>query len=241
LSKTDFIPTLQNRPAASGADGVGRDSAPKGQKENEPQASARVGSIQDIAEGLRFIRDNRTIFILISMVGMTSLFGISYMILMPIFANDILKVGVKGLGVLMSAAGIGALIAALALAKMGDFKHKGRFLIFTALVFSLSLIVFSYSKNYLFSLATLVLLGWAGVSTTVVINTLLQQLAPDAVRGRVMSAFMFTFAGVMPFGNLLAGGLAHFWGVRIAVMLGGVVCALFFLRINLRYPQIRNI
>jgi len=200
-----------------------------------------AGFIKDLFEGLVFIKDNKTVLALMGMVGISSLFGISYLILMPVVADNILKVGIKGLGVLMSSAGLGALLAALALAKMGDFRFKGRFLMLANFVFCASLILFSLSKIYLFSIIILVLLGWSSVSATALINTLLQQLSPDPVRGRVMSAYMFTFAGIMPFGNLLAGSLAASLGVSAAIMMAGIICAVFFILINLVYPKIRNI
>jgi len=69
----------------------------------------------------------------------------------------------------------------------------------------------------------------------------LQTLVPDEFRGRAMSAFMLTFAGFMPFGNLLAGTLAHIWGVSITVLISGIICTVFFIIINILYPDIRNI
>ena len=197
--------------------------------------------VADLIAGLRLIKDNRVILILITMVGITSLFGISYVILMPIFANDILKVGVKGLGMLMSAAGIGALIAGLLLARLGDFKYKGKLLILSSLIFSFSLVLFSLSKVYLFSLFTLIFIGWGSVIAIALINTILQTMVNDEFRGRVMSVFMFTFAGIFPFGNLLAGVLSHFFGVSTTVMLCGIVLSAFFIIINILYPDIRNI
>lgn len=197
--------------------------------------------IKDLKDGLRFIKGNRVILILISMVGITSLFGIPYVILMPIFANDVLNVGVKGLGVLMSSAGFGALIAALILARLGDFRYKGKLLVSSAIIFSFSLVFFSLSRVYLFSIITLVIIGGASVTAIGIINTLLQVLVPDEFRGRAMSAFMLTFAGFMPFGNLLAGCLAHMWGVSLTVMIGGIICGAFFIAINMLYPDIRNI
>jgi hypothetical protein len=77
--------------------------------------------LEELSEGIKFIKKDPNIGILILMVGITSLFGLSYVILMPVFANDVLGVGAKGLGLLMSAAGIGALMAALILARLGDF------------------------------------------------------------------------------------------------------------------------
>ena len=160
---------------------------------------------------------------------------------MPIFANDVLRVGVKGLGALMSSAGLGALIAALLLARLGDFEHKGRLLIVSSFVFSLALILFALSKVYALSLAALACVGWASVTAVSLINTLLQQLVPDGFRGRVMSLFMLTFAGVVPFGNLFAGMVAHVWGVSLTVAASGFICAAFFTVIYSVYPDIQGL
>ncbi len=197
--------------------------------------------LDDLVDGLRFIKNNRPIFILIMMVGMVSLFGISYIILMPIFADRVLNVGVKGLGVLMAASGVGASFAALMLARLDDFKYKGRLIISSAMVFSVSLVLFALSKSFLFSIITLVLIGASGVCALALINTLLQTKVSDEYRGRVMSGFMFTFAGIMPFGHLIIGSLAHAMGVSMAVMISGVICTVFFITINALYPQIRRL
>ena len=208
---------------------------------NGSKRDTKTNVAEDLTEGLRFIKNHRVILILIAMVGITSLFGFSYVILMPIFANDILKVGVKGLGMLMSAAGFGALVAALVLARLGDFKYKGKLLIISSITFSISLVLFSLSKIYLFSIFILILTGWASVTATSLVNTLLQTVVPDAFRGRVMSAFMFTFAGVMPFGNLIAGALSQVLGVSLTVLIGGIICSAFFIIMNLLYPDIINL
>jgi MFS family permease len=196
---------------------------------------------KDLKEGLNFVRNNRLVLVLVSMVGFVSLFGVSYVILMPIFANEVLKVGVKGMAMLMSCSGLGALLGALLLARLGNFKHKGKFLISSCLVFSLALVLFSLSKVYLLSLIALVFIGGASVSSMALINTLLQTKVPDEFRGRVMGVFMLTFAGIMPFGNLIAGGIAQGLGVSFAVLSGGIICTLFFGIIGLVFPQIRDI
>jgi MFS family permease len=197
--------------------------------------------LKDLKEGLIFVRDNPMILSLICIVGVVSLFGIAYVILMPVFANDILHVGVNGLAMLMSASGLGALIGALILARLGDFKRKGAFLITSAFIFSVSLIFFGISKIYILSLAALVFVGYSSVASVALVNTILQTNVPDRFRGRVMSVFMITFAGIMPFGNLLAGSLAQAFGGAVAVMTGGVICTLLFVIINIMYPKIREI
>ncbi len=208
---------------------------------NGPRTTKNNTVVRDLIEGLRVIKNNRLILILVTMVGVSSLFGVSYVILMPIFAEYILKVGARGLGVLMSSSGFGALIAALVLAGLGDFKYKGKLLILSSLVFSLALILFSLSRVYLLSITALMLIGWGSVTAIAIINTLLQTIVGDEFRGRVMSVFMFTFAGFMPFGNLIAGTLSQGLGVSFTVMASGIVCTIFFIMINILYPDIRKL
>lgn len=195
----------------------------------------------DLIEGVVFIKNNRLLLLLIMIVGVMSLFGVSYVILMPIFANQVLNVGVRGLGVLMSGVGFGALIGALMLARLGDFQHKGKFLVGSIFIFSFSLVVFSLSRNYIFSIIVLSLLGGSSVTAMALINTLLQTRVNDELRGRVMSMFMLTFAGIMPFGNLIAGSLSQIIGVSSAVLVSGIVCTAMFAMINFFYPDIKKI
>jgi MFS family permease len=209
--------------------------------ESIPRQDKETPPLKDLLEGLRHIKNSRLILALIMMVGVSSLFGISYAILMPIFADHILHVGVKGLAMLMSSTGVGAVIAALILARLGDFRYKGKLLLFSSLGFSLALILFGLSRTYLFSLGILVMIGGTSVLAMALINTLLQTNTADALRGRVMSGFMFTFAGMMPFGNLIAGSLSQSFGVSFTVILSGVVCTLFFLAVNMLFPQIRDL
>jgi len=197
--------------------------------------------LRDMKEGLIFIRDNYIIRTLILMVGITSLFGIPYVILMPAFARDVFGMGAQGLGMLMACSGLGALAAALTLARLGDFSHKGRMLFISSIVFSLSLLAFSLIKVFVLSLVSLVFVGFASVCAFSVINTLLQTLVPDRFRGRIMSAFMFTFAGILPFGNLISGSLASAWGVRLAVLFNSIACLVLFSAILLIHPDIKEL
>lgn len=198
-------------------------------------------TVKDLKDGLGIIKNDRLIIALISMIGVVSLFGVSYVMLMPIFAQDILHVGVKGLGMLVSFSGLGALIAALILAGTGDFKYKGKILILSSIIFSVSLVVFSLSKIYMLSLITLVFIGASSVTAMTLINTILQTIVKDEFRGRVMSVFMLTFAGIMPFGNLIAGSLSHAIGVSLTIMICGIICTAFFIIINVLYPEIIRI
>lgn len=195
----------------------------------------------DIREGFVFIRNNRFILVLISIVAIASLFGVSYIILMPLVADGVLHVGIRGLGMLMSASGIGALIGALVLARLGDFRQKGRFLVVSVFIFSSSLFIFSFSRSFLLSLFLLVFIGGSSIAVMALVNTILQTKVEDKFRGRVMGLFMLTFAGIMPFGNLISGALSQLWGVSFALMLNGLICTVSFAVINILLPDIRRL
>jgi len=198
-------------------------------------------AFKDIQEGLIFISRHRLILALVSVVAAISLFGISYIILMPVFASHVLGVGVKGLGVLMSSTGIGALFGALGLARLGNFRSKGRLLIWSVFLFSVSLMVFSLSKDYFLSILALIFVGCCSVIPIALVNTLLQVSVPDEFRGRVMSLFMITFAGIVPFGNLIAGTLAQSWGVSAALFFCGAACLVLFSLINFLFPGLKRL
>jgi MFS family permease len=198
-------------------------------------------AFKDLKEGLVFISRNRSILGLLSLVSVMSLFGISYIMLMPVFAGNVLHVGVRGLGVLMSSIGVGALIGSLILARLGDFKYKGKLLTWSVFLFSFLLINFSLSKSYIWSIVSLILLGSISLPATAVINTLLQVNVPDEFRGRIMGLFMITFAGIMPFGSLISGSLAQAIGIQAALFLCGLVCLMLFTLINLFLPGLRDL
>jgi MFS family permease len=160
---------------------------------------------------------------------------------MPVFAAEVLEIGARGFGVLMSATGAGALAGALFLARLGDAKHKGKIMVYAAFLFSASLIAFALCRVFFFSVVTLALVGGASVVAVALVNTILQTRVADAYRGRVMSVFMLTFAGMLPFGYLIAGSMAHAFGVSAAVLCGGAACLIFFSAVNLAYPQLRRV
>jgi len=207
----------------------------------QPSKSDKTFLLHDIIDGLRFMKHNRVIVVLISIVGIMSFFGLSYVILMPVFAERVLHTDVSGFAALMSAAGFGALAAALMLARLGDFRRKGKLLIASCGIVSIALIVFALSKTFVLSLGCLVLVGWGSVMSVSIINTLLQTIVPDQYRGRVMSGFMITFAGVLPFGNLASGALAHTCGVSSAIVLSAVTCGISIMIVSWLFPQVRNL
>jgi predicted MFS family arabinose efflux permease len=171
--------------------------------------------------------------------AVTSLFGAPYISMSPVFARDVLHLGETGLALLMGMAGAGALFGALFLAYLGDFRHKGWFVLGGDLGFSLCLIGFSLSTRVVVSIIFLFALGFAVVCSVAVTNTLLQKLVTDEMRGRVMSMFMLSFIGAMPIGNLIAGWASHRFGAPHTLAVGGLIIAVFVIVVAFRSPRLR--
>lgn len=177
-----------------------------------------------IIEGFRYVRQTRPVRTLLLMLGLVSLVGMPYAVLMPIFADRILHGGPRGLGLLLSAVGSGALAGALALAMKKSLHGLGHWVAFSALGFGVSLILFSLSRSFWLSAALLLPVGFFVMVEMASSNTLIQSLVPDALRGRVMAVYSMMFMGMAPFGSLLAGNLAHYLGAPTTVAIGGIVC-----------------
>jgi MFS family permease len=217
----------------------------------EPTSKSKSGSerslrdrsafISDLAEGFRYVRHRPRVSMLLAISALTSLFGAPYLSMTPVFARDIFHLGETGLALLMGTAGAGALFGALFLAYLGDFRHKGWFVLGGDLGFAICLICFSLSRVLVFSLIFLFALGFAIVCAVAVTNTLLQKLVTDEMRGRVMSMFMLSFIGAMPIGNLIAGSAAHRFGVPHTLATGGVIIAVFVSILTLRRPDLRDL
>lgn len=191
----------------------------------------------DLKSGLKFIKDNPVYFHLITIVVAISLFGFSYIILMPVFAKAILGLDAKGYGLLMSASGIGSVLGGLMLASLKKPNLQGRILFLSLYTYCFSLIIFSFSKSFIFTILILILLGFSILTSMAIINSFIQVNVPDEYRGRLMSIYMLTFAGTIPFGSLLAGSLSHSIGVSFTLFLFGIVCFILFLILS---RKIRN-
>ena len=195
----------------------------------------------DLIEGFRYVRKRPRVFMLLSISAVTSLFGAPYFALVPYFARNIFHLGETGLATMMGTAGAGAFFGALFLVLLGNFRYKGWFVLGGAFFFSLALVGFSLSTDYLLSLLFLFFMGFAIVCSVAVINTLLQQLVTDEMRGRVMSMFILSFMGAMPVGNLLAGAAAHRYGAPHTLAAGGFVIALFVAYVAVSNERLRGL
>jgi MFS family permease len=182
------------------------------------------GFIRDFTEGIQFMKSKPEIYRIILLIAVFSLIGIPYITFLPVFAVEVFRTGPKGLGFLVSAAGTGALTAALSLAFKGDIKEKNRFMSISALCFSFSLFAFSLSKNFYLSLVILIFIGWGIVSFLATVNSFIQLSVPDNLRGRAMSVYALVFLGTAPLGNSLLGVLANSFGTTRAVSISAIFC-----------------
>jgi MFS family permease len=178
--------------------------------------------ITHIAEGFRFAMRTKPVRALLLLVGLISLVAMPYTVLMPIFADQILHGGVRGLGILMGATGIGALTGALVLASRKGVRGLGRIAAFSAGGFGVSLVIFSLSKNFYFSVAMLVPVGFTMMTQMACANTLIQSMVPDRLRGRMMSLYSMMFIGMAPLGALFGGAIANWISAPWAVTIGGI-------------------
>lgn len=178
----------------------------------------------NITEGFKYCVRTRPIRDLLLLVAMASVFGMSYAVLMPIFADQILRGGARGLGLLMGASGVGALMGAVCLATRQRVQGLERWIAIAAGGFGASLVAFAFSRSFWLSAAILVPAGFCMIVQTASSNTLIQSIVPDRLRGRVMSVYSMMFMGMAPFGALVAGALADRVGVAATVIAGGLVC-----------------
>jgi predicted MFS family arabinose efflux permease len=186
---------------------------------------ASGGAIAQSLEGFRYVWHHvrvRTIFALFAIVGV---FGWSYSVLMPAFAHDILHLEEQGYGLLLGASGVGALIGALTTATFGT-NASPRTLAFGGVwLFCAMLLIFAFNRSLTIALFCLAGAGFGMMLFFSTSNTTVQTIVPDEMRGRVMGIWSLIFGGMIPFGSLEAGAVAHYFGTPATLAVGAVVCA----------------
>jgi len=202
----------------------------------------RAGStMAEIRAGLRAVASDRRVLGVMCLLGAVSLFGMSFVTLIPAWAVDVLKGDARTNGFLQSARGIGALAAALGIASLSPRRSRGAVMMIASFILPVLLVLFSFTRSLPLSLAVLCAVGAANIVANNLANSLVQTLTPDPLRGRVMGVYMLTFFGFMPIGALIAGGAATAVGVPVTVMLGAagtLVCAAV---LALAIPSLRRL
>jgi MFS family permease len=199
-----------------------------------------VSRLESILEGFRFVWHTGPIRALLLLLGLVSVTGMPYAVLMPIFADRILHSDARGLGLLMGSTGVGALAATMVMASRREVHGLGRWIMYASMGFGTSLILFSFSRSFPLSLLLLLPVGFSMLIQMASSNTLIQTMVPDALRGRIMAVYSMMFMGMAPFGALMAGAIAHRLGAPITVALGGSVCMVGSLVFRSKWPALRG-
>jgi MFS family permease len=205
---------------------------------------ARGSAAHDILEGLRFIRQNSLIAFLIAMTFFNSFFGLAYITLMPVLAVDILHVGARGQGLLMGMGGAGALLTTLWLSARSDIGSKGWLIIGGGVMSGLSVAAFGLTSafvgSFALALAIMFVMGICNTTYATSIQSSLQMLIPDHMRGRVMGFYGMTH-NLTPVGGMLASALASLITVPFAIAVGGLAVAAFAVGPAMTNRTVRNL
>jgi MFS family permease len=217
------------------------------------RASAHTSPLEHIAEGFRFVSNAAPIRALLVLLGLVSVTGMPYVVLMPIFADKILHrggqelaswigshdLGAVRLGILMGAAGVGALLGALTLAMRSGVKGLGTWVSVCCAGFGVSLILFAFSTSFWLSVLLLLPVGYFIMLQMASSNTLIQAMVPDALRGRTMAVYSMMFMGLAPVGALLGGALSDRLGAPWTVAIGGLASVLGAWWFSQQLPKVR--
>jgi MFS family permease len=202
-----------------------------------------VGSpiLNELREGMNYVFGFAPIKNILLLLSVVSLTGMSYQVLMPVFASKVLQGGSETYGFLMGAAGLGALAGALHLASRKTVLRLGRLISMATLSAGTGLILLSFTKIYVPALLLMMVIGTGMMLQSAASNTILQTITDDNKRGRVMSFYTMAVMGTAPFGSLLSGTLARVIGTPATVLIFGIctiTAALFF---QMRLPEMRRI
>jgi MFS family permease len=209
--------------------------------------------LEHMVEGFQFVNQTAPIRALLLLLGLVSVTGMPYVVLMPIFADRILHrggqelasligshdLGAVRLGILMGAAGVGALLGALTLAIRSGLKGLGTWVSVCCAGFGISLILFAFSTSFWLSVALLLPVGYFIMLQMASSNTLIQAMVPDALRGRTMAVYSMMFMGMAPIGSLLSGAMSDRLGASWAVAIGGIVSVFGAWWFSVQLPKVR--
>jgi MFS family permease len=196
--------------------------------------------LKELKEGISYTFGFPPIKSVILLLGLISVMGMPYAVLMPVFAKEILHGGSHTFGFLMAASGLGALTGAIYLASKKSVLGLERIIPLSAGVFGIGLIAFSLSRFFPLSLSLMVITGLGMMLQLASSNTILQTIVDDDKRGRVMSFYTMAFIGTAPFGSLMAGALANILGAPNTLIIGGVLCVLGALIFANKLPALKK-
>jgi MFS family permease len=206
-----------------------------------PQTSEKArgsSAMANLKQGFAYVWSTPAVLALMTLAYVPRIFAVPYQTLMPVFQKDVLRVGPEGLGLLMAAPGVGAVLSVLVLASVNRVKRQGLLLVGSILVLGSFLMLFSQITYFPLALVVLILVGAFQMLFLASTNTMLMLIVPDELRGRVMSLYMLD-RGLMPAGALFAGVVAHFIGAPLTVATMGAIVIVLTLIVAWRIPAIR--
>jgi MFS family permease len=201
---------------------------------------ATTSMIAQLKEGWTYVTGSVPIRSILGLFALLSLMGWPFMVLMPVFAGQVLHGGAHTLGFLMGAVGVGSLISALSMVMRRSVRGLSKMIPIAASVFGIGLICFGLSHVLWLSMLMMLVAGFGMMQGLTGSNTIIQTLVDENMRGRVMSYYTMAFVGMAPFGSLLAGALAHAIGAPRTVIVSGVACILGSIWFTSRLPAIRK-
>jgi MFS family permease len=204
-------------------------------------ARSTAPMMTQLREGWQYVVSFTPIRTILLLFGLVSLMGIPYIVLMPLFASQVLHGGPHTLGTLSAFGGIGAMVSAVSLALRKSVRGLTTMIQICSIVFGAGLILLGLSHVLALSLAAMMLIGFGMMQCIAASNTVIQTLVPDEKRGRVMSYYTAAFMGTAPFGSLIAGGLAHRFGPQVTVIVTGAACILGALWYTTQLRSIRAV
>lgn len=208
--------------------------------QKQKSAKQETNLKKSFSEGFKYTFGFAPIKILLILLAIISLLGLPYVVLMPAYAKELLQGGSAMLGLLMSSVGAGALIGALYLASRKTVLGLGRIISISTVTFGIALIIAAYSKSEWLSLLSLFFTGLAMITVIASINTLIQTLADEDKRGRVMSFYAMALMGMNPIGNLLAGTIATVIGITYTLAIGGAATIAAGIWFQKQRPMLRK-
>ena len=203
------------------------------------EASAGAGVFEQLREGWSYVTGFVPIRTILTLFALLSLMGWPFMVLMPLFAAQVLHGGPHTMGFLMGAVGVGALVCALSMAMRRTVRGLVKMLPVAASIFGAGLILFGLSRSLWLSMLLMLFTGFGMMQGMAATNTILQTLVEEKMRGRVMSYYTMAFVGMAPFGSLLSGAMAHALGAPRTVIISGVACIAGALWFTTRLNAIR--
>jgi predicted MFS family arabinose efflux permease len=208
--------------------------------QKQPPQEILASPWKQLTGGLIYVYHRVDLFALLLLAMIFSVFGISYMSILPAYVDQVLKMQANGYGALNAAIGLGAVTGAFFIARLGDNGGRGRILTFASFVFPILLAIFAGASNFYSSMILAYFLGIFFMFQFNLINTLLQIHVDHAVRGRVLALYTLTFSGFAPFGNLALGNLAEYWGLTATIRVSALTALVLAAIVLVLVPQVRK-